>query len=341
VYDRTQAPAGPRKGVHTRGGRPAAAPAPALTPRGLSPAGALALQRLAGNRATTKQLQRMILAIDGPNDKQPSKNATVACLWNLTHRKRSQDYGLGDARGRVEGPQLASQFPAHMRPLLGSSTESIYVLAHGSRWSHSIGDMSPAQMAGWLRAHFSSRVLGGPLGWFGVTGDAATFTGKIKLVSCHSGADRSHQTTNEGTSSTGAHPYEFDRSYAEALAVALKPKSKSDPFRPSSVQGVVGIGWVDEETGKITGLDKEKYDTASGTWSSNSDVGSGTGSGKSPNPFTDMTDPTARGRAIRAVFGDPVDVSVTAQDPDKLDTMRSGKGHWGKRTFAVGTGAEL
>jgi hypothetical protein len=301
----------------------------------------LALQRLAGNRAARRHLQRAIIAIDGPNDKQPSKNATAACLWNLTHRKRSQHHALGDARGQVAGPQLISQFPKHMRPMLARDDETIYVLAHGSRWSHSIGDMTPVQMATWLREHFSSRELAGPLGWFGFTGDAATFTGKIKLVSCHSGADITHRTKTEGTSKTGAHPYNFSRSYAESLAVALKPKSTSDPFRPSSVTGIVGIGWVDEETGKLTGLDKERYDEASSAWASNSDVGSTTGTGVSTNPFTDEPDPTVRGQQIRAVFGDPVDVKVTKQDPDDLDWMRSGKGHWGKRTFTVGTGAEI
>ena len=54
-----------------------------------------------------------------------------------------------------------------MRPLLASDNETIYVLAHGSRYAASIGDMSPTEMAQWLRARFSSEDVWG-LGWLGV-----------------------------------------------------------------------------------------------------------------------------------------------------------------------------
>jgi hypothetical protein len=217
-----------------------------------------------------------------------------------------------------------------MRPLLAKDDESIYVLAHGSRYSASIADMTPKRMAAWLRAHFSSEYVWG-LGWLGVTQTAAKpFTGKIKLVSCHSAADSSHRLPTDKASI-----YPFSSSYAQELAKELKPASSTDPFQPSSIQGINGIGWVDEVSGAITAIDKAKYDAATATMASNSDVGS-LATGKTVNPFTSIGDPAQRGAAIHAVFGTPVEAKV-----DKAGGLRTGKAEWGKRTFAVGTGVEI
>ena len=290
---------------------------------GLSRAGVLALQRTAGNRATTRVLQRAIVAIDGDNDADASKRATQACLWNLRHTKRGKDFADGGARGAVAGPATRGALPRDLSGLLGSDGESIYILAHGSRYDSDIADMDPDTMAAFLRHRFRSR----------------RFTGKIKLVSCHSGADLGN--ARPGDAEKGV--YQFDRSYAQQLALALKPRGK-DTFRPSSVQGIVGIGWVDEFTGSITAINKEKYDAAMKKMAQNSDVGSSVTCAKA-NPFTEIADPLTRGLEMRAEFGTPVHVDVN--DPGYRDDSADpagfhfGKGKWGKRTFEVGTGDEL
>jgi hypothetical protein len=308
------------------------APAPSAVPaRGLTAASVLALQRTAGNRATQQYLQRMVVAIDGDKDSAASKRATRACLWNLRHKKGGAEFAGGGARGAVAGPNIRSKLSFHMRPLLASDSETIYVLAHGSRYSESIGDMSPTQMATWLRDRFSRQDVWG-LGWLGVTAALdKPFTGKIKLVSCHSAADSRHRLATDA-----ADIYPFNRSYAESLALALAPTSAKDPFRPSSVQGINGIGWVDELSGAITAIDKATYDAATKTMSDNSDVGALPTAGTTANPFTGESDPALRGAAIHAVFGKPVEARV-----DPKGGLRTGKGEWGKRRFAVGTGVEL
>jgi hypothetical protein len=291
----------------------------------------LALQRTAGNRATRQYLQRMIVAIDGDNDEPKHLRATRACLWNLRHNKGGRQFADSGARGAVAGPAVLGNLNFHMRPKLKTDGESIYVLAHGSRYSPSIAGLTPVQMAQWLRDRFSHRDKWGPLGWLGFTTQLATpFTGKIKLVSCHSAADKRHRASGD-TSKI----YPFDRSYAEALARALAPTGPKDPFQPSTVQGINGIGWVDELSGRITAIDKGAYDTATAPMTDNSDIG-GKGGGTVTNPFTSVKDPAARGAAIHAIFGDPVEAKVTP-----TGGLRTGKGEWGKRRFEVGTGKEL
>jgi hypothetical protein len=303
----------------------------AVPATGLTPASVLALQRTAGNRATRQALQRMIVAIDGDTDSAASKRATRACLWNLRNRKGGAAFAGADARGAVAGPAVRSKLGFHMRPLLASEGETIYVLAHGSRYSASIGDMSPTEMAAWLRERFSHRDVWA-LGWLGVTTPLDTpFTGKIKLVSCHSAAESRHRSATDA-----ATIYPFPRSYAEELARALAPTSRTDPFRPSSVEGINGIGWVDEISGAITAIDKGRYDAATKTMSDNSDVGALPSAGTTANPFTGEGDPARRGGGIHAVFGAPVEANV-----DPKGGLRTGKGDWGKRRFAVGTGREF
>jgi hypothetical protein len=306
--------------------------APGANPgRGLSPASVLALQRAAGNRATGQYLARMIVAVDGDTDGPPSKRATRACLWNLQHKKDGGTFVDGGARGAVAGPAVRKKLAYQMRPMLASNSETIYVLAHGSRYSASIGDMSPKQMAQWLRLRFAYEHIWG-LGWLGVTKTPdAPFTGKIKLVSCHSAAeDRHRMPTDKSTI------YPFSTSYAQELAKELTPTGPTDLFRPTSVQGINGIGWVDEVSGAITAIDKSKYDAATALMSDNSDVGALPTKGTTANPFTSEADATKRGSAIHAVFGAPVEAKV-----DTTGGLRTGKGEWGKRRFDVGTGAEV
>jgi hypothetical protein len=265
--------------MHARAMAPLGVPTTGTRRAAAAPAGVLALQRSAGNRAT--------------------------------------------ARGKVAGPATRSALPKDLSTLLATDGETIYILAHGSRYDSSVGDMDPETMASFLRHRFRRR----------------DFTGKIKLVSCHSGADLGN--ARPGDAEKGV--YQFPRSYAQQLAMALKPRRK-DTFRPSSVQGIVGIGWVDEFTGSLTGINKEKYDAATKKYAANSDVGS-VGGGAGANPFTDIADPATRGAALRAEFGTPVhvDINDVGYRDDSADpaALHFGKGQWGKRTFAVGTGAEL
>ena len=268
---------------------------------------------------TNRCVQRAIVAIDGDTDTAPQKRATRNCLWNLQHKKKGQLYQSSDARGKVAGPAKLGSLPADLSGLIDNQAESIYLLAHGSRYSASIAGMDPKSLARWIRSHFGN----------------ATFTGTIKLVSCHSGADRSHQSQKDVQNQV----YNFPRSYAEELARELAPGSL-DTFQPSSVLGIVGVGWVDELSGSITAINKEAYDAALKKMSTNSDVGSLSGSGNQPNPFTELSDPDIRGKAIRAEFGAPVQVNVLKQgyqdDTNNPQALHIGKGKWGKRTFAVG-----
>jgi hypothetical protein len=335
----------------------------------MSPASTLAIQRSAGNAALCRMLghpgrpslQRAIVAIDGPGEGHPSNasgRATRACLWNLTHHKRTKDksaignFGGGDARGKVAGPAELSAL-AIGPGFLSSDTESLYILAHGSRYKPSIGDMTPKQMASWLKTGFAG----------------VAFRGKVKLVSCHSASDASHRKPGDM-----ANVYNFpdNRSYAQELARLLAPSSTTDPFQPASVQGITGIGWVDETTGRLTKIDKNIYDEAVKFMASNSDVGALKTAGKFVNPFTDVADPAARAAAMRQWFADPKEANAASPAPapapetDVVSTVRAffsslfetpvpktpagttresgftvGKGHTGKRTFTVGSGAEI
>jgi hypothetical protein len=289
---------------------------------------ALALQRTAGNRATTRVLQRAIIAIDGKgeSEKDPSGRATRACLYNLKHVKGEKDFGKGDARGKVLGPAELDKLTVP-NDFLGSPNESLYVLAHGSRYGKSIAGMNPKAMAIWLLQQFQK----------------VPFTGTVKLVSCHSAADRSHRKGHEA-----ANVYNFDISFAQELALWLGRAAPSLPFKPRAIQGIAGIGWVEEFSGRITAIDKDAYDRAMKHMKTDSDVGA-KAVGKSTNPFTDESHPLLRGLELRAWFGRPRETTVpmttsTDQTPggDPLqDAMALGKGFRGKRTFEVGTGLEL
>ena len=289
---------------------------------------ALALQRAAGNRATTRAIQRAIIAIDGKgeSEKDPSGRATRACLYNLKHVKREKDFGKGDARGKVLGPAELDKLTVP-DDFLGSPSESLYVLAHGSRFRKSIAGMGPKDMAIFLLTQFQK----------------IAFTGTVKLVSCHSAADRSHRKGHEK-----ANVYDFDMSFAQELALWLGNAHPSLPFKPRAIQGIAGIGWVEEFSGRITAIDKDAYDLAMKHMKTDSDVGA-KATGKSANPFTDEAHPLLRGLELRAWFGRPREATVpmtastdTTPGGDPLqDAMALGKGFRGKRTFEVGTGRLL
>ncbi len=321
----------------------------------MSPASALAVQRSAGNAALTRMLQRAVIAVDGAGEGDPGSapgRATRACLRNLTHHKRSKDkstvgnFGGGDARGKVAGPAELSAL-AIGPGLLVSETESLYILAHGSRSSPSIGGMTPAQMAAWLKSGFAG----------------TKFRGKVKLVSCHSASDSSHRKSGDPSN---VYNFPSDRSYAQELARLLAPSSTADPFQPVSVQGITGIGWVDETTGRLTKIDKNIYDAATKYMASNSDVGALASTGKHVNPFTNVSDPTKRANLLNQWFGAPKEANAPAPETDVLSSVRAfftslfetsvpktpagttresgfvvGKGHTGKRTFNVGSGTEI
>jgi hypothetical protein len=357
----TQVPAGTAARAPARR-RPEAAARELAAGRPMSPASALAIQRSAGNAALSRMLghtsrpslQRAVIAVDGKGEGAPTSapgRATRACLWNLTHHKRGKDKSTignfaGDARGKVAGPAELSAL-AIGPGLLGSETESLYILAHGSRYSPSIGGMTPKEMADWLKAGFAG----------------VKFRGKVKLVSCHSASDSSHRKSGDAPD---VYNFPGDRSYAQALAMLLAPSSKTDPFQPATVQGITGIGWVDETTGRLTKIDKNIYDAATKHMASNSDVGALAGTGKFVNPFTNVSDPKARATALNQWFGAPKEAQAPEPETDVLSSVRAffsslfetsvpktpagttresgftvGKGHTGKRTFNVGSGTEL
>ena len=211
-------------------------PAPTAAPgRGLSPASLLALQRTAGNRATQQYLQRMTVAIDGDTDKRGVQAGDPRLPLEPALQEERSRVRVGGARGKVAGPAVRSKLSLHMRPLLASDSETIYVLAHGSRYPASIGDMSPTEMAQWLRAPLQQRRRLGPRMAGSHVGPEDAVHLQHQLVSCHSAADSRHRLATDK-----ATIYPFNRSYAEALARALAPTSPTDPFRPSRSRASTG-----------------------------------------------------------------------------------------------------
>ena len=298
-----------------------AVPAPGGVRRTVSPTAsrALALQRATGNRATARLLQRAIIAIDakGESADNPKGRATRACLHNLMHVKGAKNFGKGDARGKVLGPGEIDTLnvPSHF---LGSPTESLYMLGHGRRDEKSIAGLSPEEMADWLTFEFG----------------ATDFRGTLKLVACHAAADRTDRKADdpEGV-------YEFDTSYARELAWRLGRAPGLSMFRPTAVQGIVGVGWVDVFTGRLTSIDTDAYDRA---------VAHMTPTGSHSNPLTEEPNRVARGIMLRAWFGDPREAKVPMTTSERTtpageplqSAMAVGKGRLGKRTFAVGGWAE-
>ena len=211
-----------------------------------TPAALLALQRTAGNRAATavakQQLQRAIIAIDGATDTAGQKRATRACLENLTTRKGARAYPGGNARGRVEGPKVIGSI-AVGADLLARESEDLYILGHGGADLRTVAGLTPTQLATRIRQWLAPMIAAGKV-----------FVGDIKLVACLSAAGSSPWSGGAVTP------------YAQALAQALAPLDADDPIQPKFVTGIVGVGWVDETTGKQLSVDLGQYTAGPMTW---------------------------------------------------------------------------
>lgn len=212
-----------------RRGMPAAV-APASPAFGSRPSGqhtdrlGATLARAVRRRATQPLLQRAIIAIDGPTDSTAAKNSTRACVANLQAK--------AGGRGNVAGPDVLANI-AH-GPALASQDENLYVLGHGSRFG-TVAGVTPDAMAQQLKDWYTGQ----------------PYTGEIRLVACHS-AWTGTEVTNTGALVPIA------RSYADRVAQRFADRP-SRTFRPSSVQGLLGIGWVRPDTGKQISIDVPEY----------------------------------------------------------------------------------
>lgn len=126
------------------------------------------------------------------------------------------------ARGRADGPEEVGEIKP---PPLGKH-ESLYILGHGN--TDEVADLKPKQLGAAI------------VGWYG----GQAYRGKIKLVCCSS-----------GVKPRGL----WAKSYAKRLTSYLASNATTT-FRPSSVDGVLGVAWVDENTSKIQAISDEAYD---------------------------------------------------------------------------------
>jgi hypothetical protein len=210
-----------------------------------TPAGVLALQRTAGNAAVGRMLAarralaRSIVTIHSPNDSPLSKRITRNCEQNLKNVKTgghplSADAPRGASISITYGPPGIT-FTRTPPASLVAGNQTLYILGHGSAEHESVADLDAPTLAGVLAS------------WFG----DVPYTGKIKLVSCTTAAD--WDVDAAGSDVTGIVPF------TTQLANALRASLNGRAFQPSSVQGVQGICWVDEVTGKITSIDLRTY----------------------------------------------------------------------------------
>jgi hypothetical protein len=183
--------------------------------------------RAVHQRASQPLLQRAIIAIDGPTDSALQLQATRNCLDNLQGRP---------TRGAAVGPALLGAIaPPPLR-----ADETLYVLAHGSLAGSAtyaagtVGDLSPDQMGAQIEAWYSGM----------------TYTGKIKLVACISAATA--PDVRNGVS------------YADALRHWFAANA-AGTFKPASVDGIIGVGWVDETTHQQQSIDTIDYLMADAT----------------------------------------------------------------------------
>jgi hypothetical protein len=182
------------------------------------------LARAVRRRATQPLLQRAIIAIDGPHDDTVAKNSTRACLANLQAK--------GGGRGAVAGPDVLTNI-VHA-PALASPNEKLFILGHGSRFG-TVANLTPDAMAQQLK------------GWYA----GQPYTGEIRLVACHS-AWTGTESLTDGTL------IPVTRSYADRVAQRFADRP-SRTFRPSSVQGLLGIGWVRPDSGRQISIDVPEY----------------------------------------------------------------------------------
>jgi hypothetical protein len=219
----------------------------------------LALQRSVGNRAVTKLLadgtvgthtaaiQRAILAIDGTGDNDTAKLATANCLSNLqtvksvlsdTGAKVPHKYPASDARGVTYGPsspdEVRDEARVGIRDGEVDASESLYVLGHGD--GKTIAGLAPTTLARVLNDAMADRPGKDP------------YTGKIKLIACYSAS-----LSSDGAPINNEEGKPIKVPYAGQLASKLSVQKGR--CRASAVEGIAGIAWVDEESGKKTGFD--------------------------------------------------------------------------------------
>ena len=296
----------------------AAHPAERAADLAATPASLLALQRTAGNRAATavakQQLQRAVIAIDGATDTAGQKRATRACLENLTTRKGARAYPGGNARGRLEGPKVIGSI-AIGADLLARESEDLYILGHGGADLQTVAGLTPTQLATRIRQWLAPMIATGKV-----------FVGDIKLVACLSAAGSSPWSGGAVTP------------YAQALARALAPLNADDPIQPKFVTGIVGVGWVDETTGKQLSVDLGQYTAGPMTWAPSAAEAT---PGQRVDPFQAGDDRATRQAGIHAWFGAPVLVPVASGAGGAVPGLVHGKGPTGKRKFQVGAGTEI
>jgi hypothetical protein len=126
------------------------------------------------------------------------------------------------ARGATAGPDDLGMI---VPPAFAAPNESLYILGHGN--TSVVADLSPEKLG--------ERIVA----WYHGT----TFTGKIKLVAC----------------SSAVKPKSPGASYAARLNTYLA-NNPTATFKPSAVDGVLGVAWVDEVSGKILAIDDSAYD---------------------------------------------------------------------------------
>lgn len=239
------------------GRRPSSSPLPA------DHEALLGLQRAAGNAAVaalltstaderaraaaSRPVQRAVMAIDGASDDDTAKAITRNCLTTLVTKKQVQEpsgsrkqpkfHSAADARGAVYGPggvdAVRKTTWAGIAAKQVAATETLYILAHGS--GTTVGDLDAATLAATLAGAFD-RFPG------------AVFTGKVKLVACYGASLKVDDKPVEDI-----HGRPITQPYAGELAAALS--GRPGKFRPASVDGIAGISWVDEDTGRLTGFD--------------------------------------------------------------------------------------
>ena len=210
---------------------------------------ALALQRTVGNAvvarllAPQRVLSRSVITIHSPTDAPVSKRITRNCEETLRTRKtgghplsieapRGQSISMIYARGAGGGPPVFTRTPDES---FAADDQTIYILGHGSAETGKVSDLDAGEIADTL------------IEWFG----KVPYTGKIKLVSCTTAADWDIDAS--GADVVGLTPV------AQQLADALRTRCVSIPFKPRSVDGVLGIAWVDDKTGKIVSTDLREY----------------------------------------------------------------------------------
>jgi hypothetical protein len=170
-------------------------------------------------------------------------------------------------RGAAAGPDDLNMI---VPPALAAPTESLYILGHGN--TSVIADLSPEKLG--------ERIVA----WYHDT----AFTGKIKLVAC----------------SSAVKPKSPGATYAARLKTYLTD-NRTATFKPSAVDGVLGVAWVDEVSGKILAIDDSAYDREE-------HKGGIEGTFAEPNPIT-------RKSGLEQRFG----------KPDALfSDVHTGKGKW-------------